>query len=179
MIDLESARQLAREGQDIANAATKGKWRSTWDEPHHETFDESAAVATDLEDAPLGGMVVGTIWYDGLHVACKREDSIFIADAHQRGPDMAKQILSMADEIDRLDAFVADHVRRQYLDTSELIAATEAVAGAFRIAGLALPDLPLIKGPAVLAQNLKNAWAEVDRLELVAQDYARLQQRWK
>lgn len=104
-VDLDGARKLAVEAQERADKATPGPWRSTWDEPHHETFDESTAVATEAPKEtldPPDQMIVGTMWYDGLNSACRREDAFFIAAARSDVPALAAITLAMADELERL-----------------------------------------------------------------------------
>lgn len=76
------------------NKHTPGPWQSAWDAPDEEARpgengEEWAIRATD------GEVVVGTTYYDGLHMFVTPEDARLIASA----PDM----------LEALEVFVAKH----------------------------------------------------------------------
>jgi hypothetical protein len=76
------------EWEALAEAATPGLWRSTWDDPEPDEeprFGEETTVEAVGREGPAA-VVVGQGWYDGLHTTCRREDAAFIAAARLGWP---------------------------------------------------------------------------------------------
>ena len=88
-----------------ANAATPGPWRSTWGDdgtapPKHPDFGEETTIeAVGLEG--IDGKVVGLLWYDGLHTACREDDAAFIAAARTDVPALVAEVRRLRAELAR------------------------------------------------------------------------------
>lgn len=69
----------------VCEAATKGPWRSQWDEDHSDEEhgeDRAAVIATKS-----GELIVGLMYYDGWWPGCSRENSAFITAARTGWPN--------------------------------------------------------------------------------------------
>ena len=67
----------------LAEGATPGPWRSTWDdEADPADLNEVVVETVAPQEKPYGSVVVGLLWYDGPHAACTRENSAYIAAAN-------------------------------------------------------------------------------------------------
>lgn len=93
------------------SAATRGPWRSTWDDP--EPAKPSGLGETVIESTAAGlntfeQIVVGTLWHNGVSVVCSKPDAAFIANAREDVP-------YLADVVRRRDAYIRE-VARLLLD---------------------------------------------------------------
>lgn len=69
---------LLDEMEKAARKATPGKWKVADRMPEGD-FGEQNLIETDAEGAELDGMIVGTMFYDGLHLACTDPNATHIA----------------------------------------------------------------------------------------------------
>ncbi len=86
--------------QALADAATPGPWTDHWANDERSDLGEAAIVSgpgTGLE-----GIVVGTLYYDGLHTACRAEDAAFIAAARTAVPELIAEVRALRAEVERL-----------------------------------------------------------------------------
>lgn len=60
--------------------ATPGPWRVADREPHPD-FGEETLIERDVEEPSFTNLIIGTLWFDELHLACTNENAQFIAHA--------------------------------------------------------------------------------------------------
>jgi hypothetical protein len=108
-------------------AATPGPWESKWHEVASEVSETVVASATGEE-------VIGIGYYDGLHVACKEADALFIAHARQDVPSLVECVRSL-DLSRKRHMLCAEHMQQMAL-------------GAFRERDAALSLLRVMVDPS-------------------------------
>lgn len=94
----------------LSESATPGNWTSLWDiketEAGFSEWDDVVIMATDLDPSatPIERLVIGTIWYDGPHVACTRENAEFIVAARNLfNPDNLVEITNSLSKLESLE----------------------------------------------------------------------------
>lgn len=99
---------------------TPGPWENSWNRPDTEdnvsgTFGEEWGIR-----AADGKVVVGTVWYDGMHLLMRQEDGDLIAAA----PDLYEALRLAGEVIDEAGAELGKHLR----DSSHPLLASLAIA---------------------------------------------------
>ena len=122
MILTPKQRALVDGARERANTATKEPWRSCWDDATVAPLHEHAAVVSDAKGLPCEGMVVGLLWYDGLNVACRKEDARFIAHARQGIP-------ALCDLVDELEERLRKTATEREAEVSQYEADIERALG--------------------------------------------------
>lgn len=84
-----------------ARAATEGPWRSNWRiDDREDRLDDIATVSSVSSAVPDSQrMVVGILWYDGLHSACRENDAEFIAHARTDVPALIAEVRRLQREV--------------------------------------------------------------------------------
>lgn len=85
----------------LAERATPGPWRNTWGDEPHPDFGETCSVEA-VGRSGIERLVVGSIWWDGPHVACRENDSEFIAAARTLVPQLCAELKAARAEVERL-----------------------------------------------------------------------------
>lgn len=122
MVDLEAARRLAREAAERASAATPGKW--TNDGSQYEDWTEENGYCEECVVTPSG-----TWWCSapstGHQMSQQRTDGRFIAAARENVPELARAVVELAEEVERLRGAI-EHALTQVMpatDAAEILRA--------------------------------------------------------
>lgn len=105
--------------RELAAAATPGPWESEWD--NDDVKSDDVCDDDSIVTGPNKALVVGSVYYDGKHAACNRENASFIAEARAFVP-------LACDRIEELEAALREIAARKYCDVVECTSCVEKIA---------------------------------------------------
>lgn len=143
----------------LAQAATPGPWRSSWDDPRDEVTGERPWLiksATLNANALLGDDVVCLVYWDGDNLGCTEPDAAFIAACDPT------TTLGLLAEIERCHTRL--EIDREYEPVGETLV-ERSIPYADRVGtidGIACRDATI----SALEERIKEQRAEIERLRL-------------